>query len=203
MRRLWAVLIAVVVVVLPVAGTAGPYVSGATVVYKDAGQQPAVDSGAVVCSIETGAGVGGGCLPFSAASRFVGVSDAAFGPQVAFQVCIDNNGDNRCVSGGDKPPGPCDDLVWFSHSDDGSISNPLGPLPGSRSNSQQCNPKHSGWDGYVVFLCEGVHTVNGAAHVHPATTGMIQGSPTGPSPFKFGDFCGGIRDQVIKEYEII
>ncbi|HEX9697238.1 MAG TPA: hypothetical protein VGB64_13110 [Actinomycetota bacterium] len=188
--------------------SAGIYVGGATVVYKEAGNQTAVDEGAAACLVGTGTGIGGGCLPFGAGTA-VEVIDALGIPtgtehEVAFQVCIDNNADLKCTSGGASQTLPCHDEVFFSHSDDGLFFNPLGPLPGARSPGCPTG----GWNGYVVFICQGVHTgqgpfpgTSGSPHAHPSTLGTIELTTGGSG---FGDFCGGSRDVVVeKDYVLI
>jgi hypothetical protein len=209
-----AVIGLIVAMLAPVAGRAGVYVGGATVVYKQAGQDPEVDRGVVVCNVETGAGIGGGCLPFSPANQFIEVLDVLQtldpagnnGHNVAFQVCIDVDGDNRCVSGGDpQPTTPCPDIVFFSHNDAGMFFNPLGPLP--QTWPIGCPVPNTGrnWIGYVVFLCEGAHVADahtGIPHTHPTTAGTIKGTTNGPYSGGFGDFCGGLKDQIIKDYVV-
>jgi hypothetical protein len=190
------------------------YVSGATVVVKQAGSAPVADDGAVLCtgtSVTGGpGGVGGGCIPFGQPLErpAILVQDAVSGTRVAFQVCIDNNGDGACtVPHGD--PGqtdPCGDIIGFSHDDQGMFWNPLGfykdgfgalvPLPTTRPAS--C--PQGGFHGYVVFLCEGVHAT-ADPHAHAATTGTIASVPLSPvGPFGAGDFCQTIRDPIIKSY---
>ena len=168
------------------------YTGGGTVVLKQQGQSPAADEGVLVCSATGGMGVGGGCVSFGTIpqSSSVAVQDNVSGNEVAFQVCIDNNGDGRCVS---PDEGPCADEIFFSHNDEGQFFNPLGPLP--------TRPKDGCpggvWNGYVVFLCNGVHgggAVSGTGspdHSHPATQGHIIQLDTPGSGF--GNFCGGSR----------
>jgi hypothetical protein len=211
-KRVLLAMMSVAMLVAPVLGRADTYVGGGTAVYKQAGQDPTVDTGVTVCHPDEGTGVGGACLPFSSAGQFIDVTDAVreladgTGHNVAFQVCIDNNGDGKCVSGGGRPGtiDPCADSVFFSHNDEGRFFNPLGPLPTSRSSQGQCNAAGTGWNGYVVFLCEGAHTAkDGASHSHPATTGTVRAVTDSPTAGQYGDFCGGIRDQVVKEYVVV
>lgn len=194
-------------VVMSQSATAGVYVGGATVVYKEAGDPEGAqaDRGVAICSVATEAGVGGACLPFPgfpAQQGAVQVGDFLAGPNVAFQVCIDNNGDGKCLSGGDTGPfiDFCPDEIYFSHNDKGEFFNPLGPLPTSRGLG--ClNPPLNGWNGYVVFLCDGVHAVrNELPHSHQATSGTVALAPMG---FGFGDFCGGTRDLVVEKDYIL
>jgi hypothetical protein len=206
MKKLTAAAISMVLLALVVPGTsqANPYVSGGTAVYRENGQTR-VDDGATVCFTATNSGIGGACLPFGTPNGAVGVVDAVSGTEVAFQVCIDNNGDGVCTDRGQKPNGEgCQDQVYFSHGDDGLFHNPLGPLPTSRAPGCATT---GGWNGYIVFVCEGVHTVpNGTAsggqpHVHPATTGTISNAPAGTG---YGNFCGASRETVVeKDYRVI
>lgn len=204
-----------------IAGTqasANVYLGGGTVVFKREGAAPDADKGVTVCHEDSGLGIGGGCLPFPsgqdgavAVSGLLGDGLNIGSPNVAFQVCIDNDGDSRCTSGGRKaeqPPVPdCSDTVFFSHNDKGDFFNPLGPLPTSLK--EGCNPE-TGWKGYVVFICEGVHVENRSPgtnsptpHSHPTTSGTIDLAPTGFGA-GLGDFCGGTLEQVVeKDYVVI
>jgi hypothetical protein len=163
------------------------YTGAGTVVVKQAGAAPAADEGALVCVPNQARGVGGGCISFGTGINTGGVQvdDAENGRTVAFQVCIDNNGDGRCVS---PDPTPCGDQIFFSHDDAGNFFNPLGPLPIRHRDG--CPGGR--WDGYIVFVCTGAHTVDGTAHNHGATTGTISAVPTGTG---FGTFCGGTPAQ--------
>lgn len=206
MKKLTATAVAMMMLALVVPGvsSADPYISGGTAVYRENGNTQADDGGAV-CITDAGTGIGGACLPFGEQNGAVGVVDAVSGTDVAFQVCIDNNGDGRCTDFGQKNTGEgCLDQVFFSHGDDGRFFNPLGPLPTSRAPG--CNPT-TGWNGYVVFVCEGVHVVpNGSAnggppHVHPATTGTISNEPAGTG---YGNFCGSSERQTVeKDYVLV
>lgn len=182
------------------------YTSGGTFVVKSQGIT-VVDNGGVVCDGLTGGGVGGGCLPFpaetpprsdgTAPGAFIRVSDLEVGERVAFQVCIDNDGDGIC---GGQPPidltidvegasvsvgaGECRDQIFFSHGDGGRFFNPLGPLP--TSSLKGCP---DAFQGYVVLLCEGVHDDREQGpHKHQLSTGTIEFAPDGSG---YGDFCGG------------
>lgn len=199
-----------------IAGTqasANVYLGGGTVVSKREGSAPDADNGVTVCHQDSALGVGGGCLPFSPGQKAIEVIGLLGdglnigSPNVAFQVCIDNNGDGNCVSGGPKLPEPnCSDTVFFSHSDKGDFFNPLGPLPTSLKDG--CNPE-TGWKGYVVFICEGVHVVNRSPetnaptpHSHPTTIGTIDLVPTGFGA-GLGDFCGGTLEQVVEKKYVV
>jgi hypothetical protein len=167
---------------------AGYTVSG-TVVVKQAGQPAPADDGVLTCSITSGAGVGGACVSFGhdPGGAAVGVTDDVAGTQVAFQVCLDNDGDGACVSPG---IGPCADEIFFSHDDRGAFFNPLGPLPPDFKFGCPGGP----WRGYVVFLCAGVHTTpngtagGGSPHQHFASQGTVVVTTGGSG---FGNFCGG------------
>ncbi len=163
------------------------YTASGTVVVKNAGEPAAVDDGVLTCNGVTGVGIGGGCVSFSPQpDPAVGVTDDVSGTQVAFQVCLDNNGDSACVS---PDFGPCADEIFFSHDDGGRFFNPLGPLPPNFKAGCPGGP----WPGYVVFLCTAVHvaangSTAGSPHTHPATEGTIVTTTTGTG---FGNFCGG------------
>lgn len=162
------------------------YTAGGTFVVKSGGLT-VVDNGGVVCDGLTGSGVGGGCLPFpildpAASGAFIGVTDDAAGAHVAFQVCIDNNGDGVC--GGLQPDGVCVDQIFFSHADGGAFFNPLGPLP-----TRTLDGCAGAFQGYVVLLCQGEHNDPQAGpHSHAVTQGTIAFAPDGSG---YGDFCGG------------
>ena len=156
------------------------YVAGGTAVVRADGDA-AADNGALVCSSSAGAGVGGGCIAWAAAKGLdsVLVTDAASGKLVAYQVCIDNNGDSVC--GGIQDP-RCPDQQFFSHADGGPFFNPLGPLP--TAFLRGCP---GGFPGWVVFLCTGAHDDATGTHSHAATTGTIVAWPHGSG---YGNFCG-------------
>jgi hypothetical protein len=196
-RAMLLATLAAVSVSIPGTGFAGQdqqarYDSSGTRVVRIAGVT-LVDEGSMTCSASTGAGVGGSCLRFDPTNPTPAVSvvDAspAIGTHVAYQVCLDNNGDSACTS----PPesGPCPDDIVFSHSDGGAFSNPLAVAPGFR-------PGCPGgpFPGYVVFICSGAH-VDGSAHTHDATTGTTQlVAGGGPS----GNFCGGTAQRVSRKH---
>lgn len=163
------------------------YVGATVLVAKEA----KLDNGVIVCS-RNGPGIGGACIPFGQGPS-IAVKDAALGSKVAFQVCIDNNGDSVCSG----PTGSaCDDDIFFSHDDKGNFFNPLGPLPGGFR--WRCNG--GPWKGYVVFLCEGVHNAGGP-HAHTATTGSIAPSPLAGTGF--GDFCLPSPQPPAKRYVLV
>ena len=173
------------------------YAGATTAVAKNAG----VDDGVVVCT-STGTSLGGGCLPFGAFDSVL-VQDDVMGTQLAFQVCVDNNGDGRC--GGGQQGEPCADDIFFSHDDRGSFFNALGPLPqGFRPGCEGS----AGFPGYVVFLCEGAHIAGGGTglpaggtpHFHAATTGSITGTIGGTG---FGNFCFPAQPFQVKEYIVL
>ena len=158
----------------------GRYVAGGTTVVRNNGE-PTTDEGSVVCDNGKGVGAGGFCLPFGSGDA-IAVSDDALGPDVAYQVCVDNNGDGFCTSPDFDQN--CPDQIAFSHDDGGTFFNPLGPLPTGFL------PGCSGgaWNGYVVFLCQGVHADTGSGHSHQATTGEGKVTTGGEG---LGTFCGG------------
>ena len=171
------------------------YTGSGTFVVKQGGQPPLVDDGVLLCSPAQGTGVGGGCVEFGPGPDIasVGVTDGTQGQHVAFQVCIDNDHSGTCVS---PDNGPCADQIFFSHADDGNIFNPLGPLPVKHKDGCPGGV----WDGYVVFLCTGVHD-SGGAHSHPATKGTI--TTLNMPGTGFGNFCGGTpQDPSNKRYVV-
>lgn len=171
------------------------YTGSGTVVVKRAGAPPIADEGALVCNASNATGIGGGCVSFGPGIDVgaVRVDDMTSGTEVAFQVCIDNNGDGRCVS---PDSGSCADQIFFSHDDRGNFFNPLGPLP--VQHKQGC--PGGLWDGYIVFLCTGAHDAAGV-HSHPATAGSITLAASGTG---FGTFCGGPpSDPTNKPYVVV
>lgn len=183
-RSLGLVLLASLVALAPAVVA---YTEGGTFVVKAEGVT-VVDDGAVICRGLGGNGVGGGCLPLplpgtTREGGFVAVVDDAAGLDVAFQVCLDNNGDGVC--GGPQPvDGRCRDQIFFSHAEGGRFFNALGPLP--TTTLKDC-PK--AFQGYVVLLCQGVHdTAEAGPHQHDVTSGRIFATNSGSG---FGDFCGG------------
>lgn len=199
---------------LPLA--AGPVTSNVDALL---GPGPLVDSGVITCmKAKPVPSIGGGCVPFGVGNSIL-VTDMNAGLEVAYQVCLDNNGDGSCslttpaarVAAGacvvvgtsttcereaadiGLPSGPCDDELFFSHSDDGAFHNPLGPLP---TDFKDGCPGGS-WRGYVVILCEGVHAT-AAPHVHPVVAGSITATTGGTG---YGTFCGAPGPQA-KLYQV-
>ncbi|HWL35159.1 MAG TPA: hypothetical protein VNQ77_03100 [Frankiaceae bacterium] len=160
-------------------GDTASYVSGGTAAARANGQT-VVDEGTVVCDDGNGVGVGGFCLGFGGGDA-VQVADATAGENVAFQVCVDNSGDGVCTS---PDFGACADVVVFSHDDDGSFYNPVGPVPTGFAPGCAGGP----WRGYVVFLCDGAHLAGADGHSHPATSGTGGVVSGGEGQ---GTFCGG------------
>ena len=161
------------------AGPSARYVSAGVAVARGNGST-VVDNGAVVCDDGNGVGVGGVCLPFSGDDA-VSVVDDELGESLAFQVCVDNNGDGLCTT--NDPDPSCADDIYFSHDDAGNFFNPVGPV---RTGFRAGCPGGA-FNGYVVFLCDGVHAVANDPHAHPATTGIAT-LTTGAEGL--GDFCG-------------
>ena len=172
-------------------GDTANYVGAGTAVARANGQ-PAADEGNVVCDDGNGVGVGGACLEFGGGDS-VHVDDEAAGENVAFQVCIDNDGDGVCTS--PDFSAPCGDQVFFSHDDNGAFYNPVGPLP--TGFKPGC---HGGaWKGYIVLLCEGAHVVGADAHAHGATSGSTTVTSGGEG---LGTFCGGGPQPSRKKYSV-
>lgn len=163
------------------------YVGASTVVVRDAqtGTTAVDDDAAVACGAPGAPTQGGGFIPFGFGNSIEVVDDlTVVGHGVAFQVCLDNDGDGDCHDG---PPGnPCPDQQFFSHGDDGSFQNPLGPLPTSFAAGGGC-PKGHPFDGYVVFICEGFHGDGANSHEHSVSKGSIQATSGGTLG---GNFCG-------------
>lgn len=172
-------------------------------------QLTVVDNGAVVCRDADGdgrheSGQGGACIRFGDLDGdSILVEDAQHGLEVAFQVCLDMDGDGACTGGGGEgasgsvlPRSPlaeetrCSDAIIFSHSSfDGSFANPLN-VGWMRSYWDWCGASPDAFPGYVVILCAGIHKDVGSAlpHTHEVTTGAIHGTHGGGHG---GDFCGG------------
>ena len=201
--HLRTILLLSLVTALAAPSMVGAYTGGGTFVVKTQ-FGTLLDNGGVVCQGTNGDGIGGGCLEFpdvptsddgTLGGGFVQVADDSAGREVAFQVCIDNNGDGVC--GGpqnavaiDSPSGGlggarCPDQIFFSHDDEGKFFNPLGPLPTSLLRGCEQN---GGFNGYVVLLCQGAHEVGGASHTHAVSSGSISLARDGSG---YGTFCGG------------
>ncbi|MDQ1684091.1 MAG: hypothetical protein QOC82_828 [Frankiaceae bacterium] len=196
-----AVLLGITAAAIAVSATAGPgYAGEQQARYDGAGTQvirvggvTLVDEGSMTCSASTGAGTGGSCLRFDPTNPApaVLVQDASFGTHVAFQACLDNNGDSVCTS---PDQGPCADDIVFSHADGGGFFNPLAVRQGFR-------PGCPGgpFPGYIIFTCRGTH-VDGTAHTHDVTTGTTTLVAGGTGT---GNFCGGTQQrQSRKTYTI-
>ncbi len=168
---------------------ASMYVGGATFVARDNSVGQLLDAGGMLCYEGTGDGVGGACLSWAdvGSNQFVRVADGLADTNVAFQVCVDNNGDGLCGGIINEGPGGiltgCFDTILFSHDDAGTFYNPLGPLP--TSFPPGCS---GGFPGWIVFLCEGIHDDGSTTHTHPVTAGTVTATNTGSGT---GTFCGG------------
>lgn len=142
--------------------------------------------------------IGGVCVPFPQKGDgqlnttwegvYITVED--FGPsshRIPAQVCMDNDGDGRCVA---DPDAECGDRIWSNHRDDGTFATAIGPLPVSFP--EGCDG--SGDVGYYVIICEGVHAPGGLAsssHTHPATKGRVEAYINDLREPTEGDFCTG------------
>lgn len=162
--------------------TVGPaegdtYGAGTTFVARGAAIT-AADIGLVECNPDPVPSGGGACIPWSGGGSGIEVIDAVNGRNVAFQVCVDNDGDSFC--GGVPTVAGCQDDIVFSHFDNGTFSNPLAAPTSFRSGCP------GGFRGWVVFLCQGAHAA-GTPHTHEVTTGTVTAvGGGGPS----GEFCG-------------
>lgn len=161
-------------------GQAATYRGGATIVVKPVGGPPLADVGVVVCRPSLDTGYGGACIPFGPGNA-VRVNDQVAGSAVAFQVCLDNDGNSKC--GGPPTIPGCLDQQFYSHNDAGAFLNPVGPLP---TNFRSGCPGGA-FRGYVVFICQGVHIDGITPHTHLARTGSATLTTGG---LGFGDFCG-------------
>jgi hypothetical protein len=172
-------------------GSMADYVGTHTIVVKGL-PADTLDRGSVICK-SSGASVGGGCILFGPGDAIMVMDDMA-GTNVAFQVCIDNNGDSLCGGRAD-PAGVCPDDIFYSHDDAENFFNPLGPLP--MSFKPGCV---GGFPGYVVFICDGIHVAEGGGtpHQHIAPKGTINQAAGGTG---FGNFCGG-EEVPAKRYEV-
>lgn len=194
-----AVSLAAVPGVLAAAGTYS--YEGPGVVVLDAQRATLADNGAVVCEDTDDDGVpdrgnGGVCIPFaelpdaaSGASPAVSVVDDEVGDDVAFQVCVDNDGDGVCTFGLKETPvgtpTECFDEIRFSHGDGFNV-NPLAvpegfAFPGCANNG--------GFPGLVVAICAGAHeSASEGTHTHEATAGTVTTTTTMDG--SQGDYCG-------------
>lgn len=147
-------------------------------------------------------GNGGACIPFGAMQgNALLVTDNVHNTDVAFQVCVDIDGDSLCTG----PTGaPCGDQILFSHdTTTGAFHNPLFVLPLQNAYSF-CGG--AGFPGYIVILCAGAHqdeptfppTNPSGTHTHEVTAGTIEGAwATSPAS---GDFCGA--PTAVKAYSV-
>ena len=153
-----------------------------------------VDNGAVTCTstnFATGAsaGIGGVCIPFNdLGGDAVYVKDNSHGTDMAFQVCVDMDGDNICTGNSESGQfSGCQDHIVFSHNSfSGDFINPLYIPPIFRSDYYMCGS--AGFEGYIVIICAGLDSVP-APHQHEASNGDVFGVTAGPTGF--GTFCGG------------
>ena len=155
------------------------------------------DNGAVTCTNTdfaggNAAGLGGICIPFNELVHdSVYVEDDLYGStNLAFQVCVDNNGDSICTGNGESffNLGGCSDLIAFSHdSQTGLFHNPLWIPPWFEIQWSWCNPGNA-FPGYIVIVCAGVDTFP-TPHQHDAGNGRIYNVQTGGTGH--GNFCGG------------
>jgi hypothetical protein len=181
-------------------GPTAQYVGSHTVVIKGL-PTDTKDRGSVICNSD-GASIGGGCIPFNPlVGDSIRVDDDLAGTAVAFQVCIDNNGDGLCGGQREGPGAFCADQLYYSHGDAGTFDNPLGPLP--MTFRPGCP---GGFAGYVVFVCVGIHAVEGhPPHQHIAPKGMITLTTGGTGVIgdkSVGDFCGGTVETPPKPYTV-
>lgn len=167
------------------------YTAGATFVARTG--STLFDNGFVAC--HGNAGEGGACVPWGAGDSILVVDDS-LGEDVAFQACVDNDGDRICSQGASLVLPGCEDDIYFSHSDGGVFHNPVGPM---RTSFRAGCP--GGFPGYVVFLCSGVHQDLSGPHVHQVTTGMMEIASGGEGS---GNFCAFPQDRMdSKTYAVI
>jgi len=180
-RRLTRLLLGALTISILTVGPApaDTYVAGTTFVARGADITVA-DFGVVECNAMPAPSTGGACIPWSGGGGGVRVVDAVNGTNVAFQACVDNDGNSLC--GGVPTVAGCDDDIVFSHHDNGTFSNPLAAPTSFRAGCP------GGFRGWVVFLCQGTHATT-APHTHEVTTGTVTAAGSGgPS----GEFCGGV-----------
>jgi len=194
---------------------AGPGVAPATAVHQYTGPGTvvtsfnlatgtitALDNGAVACHDPDGdgfyqSGNGGVCITFAQMNggNAIRVDDFNLGAAVAFQACVDNNGDGICSGDGETgayDPAVCNDRIYFSHYSFGWYSNPLWVDPaGAAAFQAACGG--GGFPGYVVILCAGAHNdrFGSTPHVHDVTEGIVYPT-TLPWNTGTGDYCGGL-----------
>lgn len=164
-----------------------------------AGQLILADNGAVTCTNTdfTGgaaSGLGGVCIPFGQlGGDSVYVQDDTHGTNLAFQVCVDNNGDGICTGNSESflnLNGCANDMIVFSHeSSSGVFHNPLWIPPYFETTWNSCNPGFTlAFAGYIVILCAGVDS-SPVVHQHEVDQGRVFGVTTGGGGH--GTFCGG------------
>ncbi|HWG90998.1 MAG TPA: hypothetical protein VNZ52_09155 [Candidatus Thermoplasmatota archaeon] len=213
--------------IVPV-GPSKSYVGAGTIVTNfnlaatpgTAGQITIADNGAVTCEDTNRDGIyesgtGGACITFAefgTKGNGIYVRDASVADKdLAFQVCLDANGDGLCGNpAGSVTSGStdyCQDRIFFSHSTrDGSNANPLGLnrayfdyIWGPAGLNCGAN---GGFPGFVVILCAGVHGgASLAQHTHHVTRGTITPISDAPQMSDAGDFCGG--PVAAKAYQLV
>ncbi len=154
------------------------------------GQITVADNGAVVCRDVNADGTpdhgrGGVCIPFGdLQGDSIQVVDDDVGLDVAFQVCIDNNGDSLC-----GPPTDnlfsCQDTIVYSHdSATGAFFNPLKLSQLGFTTGCPGGP----FPGVVVMICAGLHDNEFATnlHFHNASEGQVTSVNGGTGT---GDYC--------------
>ena len=184
MRSRWGIAATLLVVLGLLGWAAGSsmaqdYVAGSTAVVRATPGGTVADSGFVECSPAPAPSTGGACIPWTAGGSAIKVTDDVNGTAVAFQVCVDNDGNQQC--GGTPTITGCDDDIVFSHFDSGAFSNPVAAPTSFRSGCP------GGFKGWVVILCQGVHGV-GSPHTHEVTKGTVTSVSGGGAS---GNFCGG------------
>lgn len=153
-------------------------------------------AGVVKCG-GIGGSVGGACIPFPMEGRLnpdwegVYITVRDYGPsshRIPFQVCMDNDGDERCVA---DPAAECGDRIWANHNDDGTFHGSIGPLPAEYPSG--CPGRNA--TGYIVIVCQGVHAPGdpvSSGHAHPASQGRVKAYINDAGkPIPQGDFCTG------------
>lgn len=170
-----------------------------------------VDNGAIVCEDVDGDGIyekgrGGTCISFAqfhaTGMDSILVEDALAYRDVAFQVCVDANGDGVCGDGFFNDPFAtgCRDIIYFSHSSfTGGYSNPMYMPYWAEQHFYNCG--YGGFPGYIVILCAGAHQTQGdpTGHTHEVTFGQTYLDWGGAWPS--GDYCGA--PTAVKAYQLI
>lgn len=188
----------------------GSIVTSFSFVPGNEAQATFVDNGAVVCEDTNGDGIydsgrGGTCIPFAnmGYDDSIYVVDALENENVAYQVCVDMNGDGVCgIDAANGTIGFCRDAIFFSHSSfTGGFDNPMYvDTPGLASQQAMCGGS-GGFQGYVVILCAGAHQTFGDpdGHTHEATIGQVYTTFGASKPH--GDYCGS--PVAAKAYRVI